>query len=191
MKFILVDTNTDLIREWNNAFKDVMDQHEITIVHGSIFTQPVNAIVSPGNSFGYMDGGLDYYITKLLGSDIQAKLQEHIKINTIGELLVGQAVLIETSHDTISHVVCAPTMRVPMPLGATSVNVYLAAKAIFSLMLNHRHLTVAIPGLGTGAGRVPVEMCAKQMRQALDDVMHSYYPPGWRLASIHHNSLMS
>jgi hypothetical protein len=48
--------------------------------------------------------------------------------------------------------------------------------------------TVTISGLGTGVGRVEYDVCAKQMRQAYDDVWLGLYQPlptWWQTQKTH------
>ncbi len=195
MKIILCDTNAELVDAWNEIFAHFRTEvgdgtHEVEIVHGSIFDQKADALVSPANSFGFMDGGLDYLISEMIGWDVQRKLQQYIKENTHGELLVGQAAVISTTSDKFKFVISAPTMRAPMILGANSVNVYLATKAVLFAMTNCKLSSVAIPGMGTGVGKVPVEVCAKQMWQACYDVLHCVtFPTSWREAQTRHQLL--
>ena len=83
-------------------------------------------------------------------------------------------------------------MRVPLLLTDT-VNVYLATRAIFLLLKNEPRInTVTISGLGTGVGRVPYNICAKQMRQAYDDVILGLYksPETWEETKSRHNNLL-
>ena len=167
LKIQLVDSNKEMCDAWNLAFKDCSN---ITIFNGDFFALPTDCVVSPANSFGFMNGGLDLAISDTLGWDVQGKLQQIIKEKYFGELLVGQAELIETSNKNIPYCISAPTMRVPLTL-SNSVNVYLAAKAIFQLLQSNPQIkTVTISGLGTGVGMVPFDICANQMKKAYDDI---------------------
>ena len=60
MHLNLIDTNSEIIDAWQKVFADVP---QITVRHGSIFDHPADALVSPANSFGYMNGGLDFAIS--------------------------------------------------------------------------------------------------------------------------------
>ena len=111
-------------------------------------------------------------------------MQARIKADHAGELLVGSATIVETEHESIPYLIAAPTMRVPMVLD-TSINPFLAARAVFALIRDgvfpsganagqpiHEHVqSVAIPGLGTGVGRVPPVQCSKQVRAAIEDIV--------------------
>lgn len=189
MKIIFVDKLKPLVDVWNIAFADLISAGNVQVIHGSIFDQKVDAIVSPANSFGFMDGGLDYHISANLGWDIQTNLQEYIKNNTHGELLVGQAVAISTTHNKIPFVISAPTMRVPTILGAQSINVYLATKAALHCMITNKLNSIAIPGMGTGVGKVPVGICASQMRRAYEDIFSGTFPKSWKDAQNRHQLL--
>lgn len=156
----------------------------VVIHHGSIFDVTCDAVVSPANSYGFMDGGIDRLYTDYFGHSLQTRLQQSIRAYHGGELLVGQAEMVPTEHPRIPYLIAAPTMRVPMTLGR-SINPYLAARAVFRLLLNDRFSTrataglpiaesvrrVAFPGLGTGAGGISSQVCARQVRSAIEDVV--------------------
>lgn len=194
----LIDVNPKMLDAWATYFtrKETQDNFNdyIKIIGGDFFSRTADAVVSPANSFGFMDGGLDLHISKKLGWGVQKKLQYKIQTEYNGELLVGQAIAIPTSHKDFKYCISAPTMRVPMILGRESVNVYLAAKAAFSCALNNPHInSVNISGLGTGVGRVPFDVCAKQMFAAYNEVILGvkYFPTTWFLAQQTHIGLYS
>ncbi len=190
MKIQLIDKNETLVKSWEYYFDGMKD---VELYHDSIFDIKTDCIVSPANSFGFMDGGLDLLITRKLGVETQYKIQKLIKDNYNGELLVGQALIVETNNNDIPYCISAPTMRVPMFL-KDSINVYLASKAIFTLIKDITYIdTVSISGLGTGVGQLPEGLCAKQMFQAYIEVMlNKYkYPTSWYDAQQKHVWLTS
>jgi O-acetyl-ADP-ribose deacetylase (regulator of RNase III) len=133
-----------------------------------------DAVVSPANSFGFMDGGLDYALSERFGWGLQQRLQQAIARRPLKELLVGEAMVLPTDDPDVPCLISAPTMRVPMHL-RQSVNAYLAMKAILAAALGHAGSPpirrVAIPGLGTGCGRLDVETAAWQMWTAYREVV--------------------
>src|SRR6187402_1128898 len=127
MKYILFDKNKEMTDAWNEFFHDSPD---VEIVLGDLNSIDCDTIVSPAISFGFMDGGIDYAISVRLGWDLQIKLQQVIQDLPEGELLVGNALIVETGDQTIPFLISAPTMRVPTNFNiATSINAYLAMKA--------------------------------------------------------------
>jgi O-acetyl-ADP-ribose deacetylase (regulator of RNase III) len=187
MKIILAETQKDLINEWKKFFKDIPS---VSVYHGSIFDNPCDAIVSPANSFGFMDGGLDLALSKYLGWHVQERLQTKIKTKHYGELLVGQAEIIETDNTNFPYLISAPTMRLPMVLTKT-VNPFLAMRAILLLitkgkfengnLISELVNSVVISGLGTGVGCVSATNCARQMRIAYGQVIlnETTFPHSW------------
>jgi O-acetyl-ADP-ribose deacetylase (regulator of RNase III) len=167
---------------------------------GSIFDVQCDALVSPANSFGFMDGGIDALYTDRFGWEVQARLQRRIASRHHGELLVGAAEIIETGHPPTPFLIAAPTMRVPMVLGSRTVNPYLATRAVL-LLVEHgsfsdgsriadRVCSIAFPGMGTGVGRVPAAVCARQMRKAIEELRSGFtFPDSWAEASERHQLL--
>jgi len=187
MNINLIDINPKLIEAWRKVFENI---ENVTIRNESIFNCPCDAIVSPANSFGYMNGGLDFSISKNLGWHIEKRLQLKIRNKFYGELLIGQATMVETDHADFPYLISAPTMRTPMTIVRTP-NIYLAMKAILTLVkyrkfedgtfIRDKVKNIAVPGLGTGIGQMPPIVCARQMRIAWEDVIHEKYKTkkGW------------
>ena len=198
MKLILSAVEKRLDAAWREACSDL----EFVSFHlGSILETGADAVVSPANSFGFMDGGIDAVYPNHFPGDIQMRVRRQIFDHHAGELLVGAADIVETGDDAIPFLIAAPTMRVPMVL-RDSVNAYLAARAVFLLVRDgtfksgphrgeaicDRVRTVAMPGLGTGVGRMAPDICARQVRAAIDDVLLPGYlmPQSWAEASERH-----
>jgi len=68
MQITLIDTNPSLGYAWQEYFSEAKD---VNIVDGDITTLTCDAIVSPANSFGFMDGGVDYAISERLGWNLE------------------------------------------------------------------------------------------------------------------------
>ena len=201
MKIILTAVEESLAKAWEKFCGDL---DFVEIYRGSILDIECDAVVSPANSFGFMDGGIDAVYLNYFASDIQAKVRKQIFEFHHGELIVGNADIVETDDTKIPFLIIAPTMRVPMIL-RDSVNPYLAARAVFILIKSGKFLagpyknqklskcikTVAFPGLGTGVGKVGFNTCANQMRRAIDDVILENFtmPKSWAEASEKHQLL--
>lgn len=140
MQLFLIDTNEKLIGAWQKVFEGV---EGITIIHDSIFNHPADALVSPANSFGFMNGGIDFSISKNLGWHIEKKLQKIIREKYFGELLIGQAEIIETDSVDFPYLISAPTMRTPMTILRTP-NIYLAMKAILILVKEKKQIIICL-----------------------------------------------
>lgn len=201
MKIILSAVETDLADAWRRFCGDL---DCVEIHQGSIFDLSCDAVVSPANSFGFMDGGIDMLFSHYFGWQVQERLQNLIATKHHGELLVGTAEIVETDNLQIPFLISAPTMRVPMIL-RDSVNPYLAARAVF-LLIQHGTFasgthqdeaikdfvqSVAFSGLGTGVGRVGPNTCAHQMRIAIEEFVlgKHEFPDSWADAQTRHQRL--
>ena len=135
-----------------------------------------DAVVSPANSFGFMDGGIDAVYTHPFGLALERRIQALLAAEHGGELPVGCAVIVESGSPEIPWCVSAPTMRVPEAVPDTA-NAYLAFRAALRAVLAHNAAgrrpirQVLCPGLATTTGRMPVGRCAAQMRAAWDNVL--------------------
>jgi O-acetyl-ADP-ribose deacetylase (regulator of RNase III) len=100
-------------------------------------------------------------------------LQKIIKELPEGELLVGQALVLETYDKIVPFLISAPTMRIPTNFNIdTSINAYLAMKAILiKAKADDRISSVTIPGLCTGVGRMQPTIAASQMFQAYKEII--------------------
>ncbi|MGJ4926491.1 macro domain-containing protein [Bradyrhizobium sp. HKCCYLS2038] len=172
----LRDISNEVVDAWRVAFGDVAGVH---ISHGSILEQSADAIVSPANSFGFMDGGIDLHYVRHFGWELQTTLRDVIAEHHYGELAVGQAIIVATGHPVPRFLVCAPTMRVPSRIDDTA-NVYLAFRAALIAVLAHNRTTptpissLLVPGMGTGIGAVRPEQAARQMRAAYDAIINGH-----------------
>jgi O-acetyl-ADP-ribose deacetylase (regulator of RNase III) len=180
--FELRDIDADVVMAWEKYFKGIAN---VRISHGDIFEGTADAIVSPANSFGYMDGGIDLVYLRRFGWELQTRLQAHLRDAHDGELPVGQATIVETFDTAIPYLVSAPTMRIPMNVSNT-INAYLAFRAaIRAVKLHNREAagatirTVLCPGLCTAVGRMPPDLCARQMAAAFEAcVLNQFAGPG-------------
>ena len=168
----------DFIAAWDHYFADIP---EVKPSQGDIFEFPADAIISPANCFGFMDGGIDRLYSEYLGWHVQDRLRTHLKDQYDGELPIGMAVLVETDHPEIPYLISAPTLRAPVNVSET-VNAFLAFRAAIRV-INRKNVqepgtikSVLCPGLGTGTGEMPVERCAKQMHAAYVNVMYEGDP---------------
>ena len=88
MKIILSAVEPELADAWQR-FCGEFDFVEVQ--RGSILQLSCDAVVSPANSFGFMDGGVDMLYSQYFGWKVQERLQNQILSRHHGELLVGAA----------------------------------------------------------------------------------------------------
>jgi O-acetyl-ADP-ribose deacetylase (regulator of RNase III) len=177
IKLILVAPNYNLFRAFQDRFAYLPNVEIVNCSFEQLNTY--DCLVSPANSFGMMDGGMDAAITKFFGISLMERVQDKILDDYLGEQSVGTSFIIDTGHPQHPFLAHTPTMRVPMQIVGTDIP-YIAMWAMLLAVEQHnRHhphkiATIACPGLGTGIGRVPPDEAARQMALAYD---HFIYPP--------------
>lgn len=181
LRLHLRDLSHSLVEAWRQEFAgldgvtisrgDIFSEREGQVSHKDPIDIRADAIISPANSFGFMDGGIDAVYTYQLGPQVQDRLRELLEKDWGGELPVGSAVLVPTGREEIPWCISAPTMRVPTDVSET-VNAYLAMRASLRCVLAHNKTaktpirSILTPGLGTAVGRMPAIRCARQMKDA-------------------------
>lgn len=178
----------DMRKAWANWFGDT----DVTVEGGDILQDPpTDAVVSPGNSFGVMSGGLDETIRDYFGRELQKRLRSAIRDEypRTHELPIGQALTVRTDGEHWPYLICAPTMRVPETVAETTV-AYQAMRATLFEARDHSPIeSVAIPAFGAGVGKMPVNRCAYQMREAYRVVRNDEKPEGLEEPRERHHRL--
>ncbi|WP_377267860.1 macro domain-containing protein [Peterkaempfera sp. SMS 1(5)a] len=166
LRVVLTDINTAVVEAWRAAFADTPG---IEIRKGSILDEDVDAWVSPTNSRGRMDGGVDAAVKRYLGAGIQLRVQRAIRSQFAGALPVGSAVCVPSGAVKPRFLISTPTMEASSQNVSETLNVALACAAAFQAI--HRQnekapgsiRSVALVGMGAQTGRVPARVCANLM----------------------------
>lgn len=172
MKFevVLADINEEVCVAWRQMIRHQM----VAVEYGDLLEVAADAYVSPANSQGIMDGGLDRQLRARFPG-VEARVLR--AIDELGGVLpVGRAVTVETQDADVPYLICVPTMALPGRISGSG-NAYAAMLAAlrevarFNFSNENGIGSVAIPGLGTGVGRLAPEEAASQMRDALEQFL--------------------
>jgi len=131
-----------------------------------------DVLISPANSFGEIQGGIDmqYYIN--FGRDkLQEKIYKEIQNKYNGEILVGEFCPIRLEESGKILLLC-PTMTVPMDVSQTR-NAYYFTRAFMKGLhilekagYNINKVLCPVPCVGVGG--MSAENAAKQIKAAID-----------------------
>lgn len=166
LQVVLTDINPEVVDAWRAAFADTPG---ITIRRGSILDEQVDAWVSPTNSRGRMDGGVDAAVKRHLGAGIQLRVQRAIRDRFGGSLPVGSAVCVPSGATNPKFLISTPTMEASSQNVSETLNVALACAAAFQAVHRQNQAapgsisSVALVGMGARTGRVPARVCANLM----------------------------
>jgi len=122
---------------------------DIVVQQGDLTKVKAEVIVNPANSFGVMGGGVAGVIKRLGGKQIEQEAMAQAPIP------VGAAVATTAGKLPFQYLIHAPTMERPaQPTDAEAVA--RATRAALECAERLQVTSIAIPGMGTGVGRVPV-----------------------------------
>ena len=140
------------------------------------------AFVSPGNSLGFMDGGIDFAYSRVMFPGCEQRLKT--KIRTLGKftnlgrpyLPVGSAIVVPSLEEN-SCLIAAPTMFLPHDVSKTR-NAYHAFSAALGAYRKYVTLnpdrkihTLVCPAMCCGYGRMAPEDSARQVAAAYADAL--------------------
>lgn len=173
-RVVLVSLDEALTRAWRTEFDEWAGGIDIRTASIESVLHEVDAVISAGNSYGEMSGGVDLALAKAL-PHVQQRVWQRITERHLGYQPVGTAEIVPTGEPGCRWLIYAPTMRIPMPL--SSGHEIAVHDAFWSALLavNHhnaqanagdRITSFACPGLGTGTGRVPPAQAAALMGAA-------------------------
>jgi len=132
----------------------------ITIVRGDITQSQAEAIVNPANSRLIMGGGVAGAIRRAGGPTIEKEALQRAPIG------IGDAIATNAGKLAPRYVIHAPTM--PLPTMSTDLeSVEKATSAALRVARNLGLSSIAVPGMGTGVGGVPVNDAAQTMVRAI------------------------
>ncbi len=139
----------------------------IIVEKGDLTKISCDAIVNPANSYGYMGGGVAGAIKRVGGIEIEKEAISKALID------VGKAIATTGGSLPSKYVIHAPTMKRPA-MRIDIENVRLATKASLETGIKLNIKSIAIPGMGTGVGGVPVEKAAEAITNLVKEYENKF-----------------
>ncbi len=165
MKITLFDINPKLCESWRFCFRDRQD---VTVTESRLEDLPAHdCLVTAGNSFGAMSGGIDLAVRNLTGVGVQDHIQmEIMRLFPYGMPVGDVLCAVDEQNEKFKRLIYAPTMRIPSR--ARPMDIAYVMMVVISSALKSGAESIAIPGLGTGCGGMLEPMAAKAMRAGYD-----------------------
>jgi O-acetyl-ADP-ribose deacetylase (regulator of RNase III) len=189
MRITLIDLHGSLTDAAHACGWDSIETKMFTDVR-DMSRLPGTAFVSPANSFGMMDGGIDFVYSRLMFPGLETVVRQAIAAHGcadenmgIPSLAIGKAIALVIPENTDIYMVIAPTMLLPQDVRGTH-NAYHAMYATLKAVHDVEKIThLVVPGLCTGCGMMDASVAVKQMQQAHIDFMEGR-PPTWTLEQV-------
>ncbi|KZP00930.1 macro domain-like protein, partial [Calocera viscosa TUFC12733] len=190
IQFTLLDRSTDLLDAWKAAFEKYLPTalgDTFTLLQSDIRKAgKFDCVVSPANSYGIMDGGIDLYIAAAISptdtTPVIRSVQKHLYANHRGYLSAGQCAIAPLPAELCGpsnvlgckYIAVLPTMRLPERIEWQRDIVYDCMWNLLLALEKHNGAavaehsgkeirTVVMSGLATGTGGISHQKCAEQM----------------------------
>lgn len=190
-KLVLLDVNNAFLDKARHVFKSTADVR-VHFHHGNVRDyQPREntAFVSPANSLGFMDGGIDAaYMMMFNGvqQSVRSSIRQLGMTTGLGRpyLPIGSALYV--SVDDTNVLISSPTMFLPHNVASTqnAYHAFMASLCMFEkARLTRPSLScIVCPAMCTGYGCMPAEQSVEQMHRAFEDFMHGKRPDQIKMA---------
>ena len=133
--------------------------------------------MSPANSLGFMDGGIDLALSRVVMPGIETTVKKAIKnygkLSRIDRMYlpIGSSIII--SYDEIKNLVVAPTMLLPQDINNTD-NVYWAVKScLYNVLVNKgeklNSVDIVLTSAGCGFGKLSAQTAYEQTMRAIKE----------------------
>jgi O-acetyl-ADP-ribose deacetylase (regulator of RNase III)/HPt (histidine-containing phosphotransfer) domain-containing protein len=183
LKLILLDSKNFLCRTFADYFEGLPN---VEIFNGTFAELAFfDCVVTAASSLNSATNNVDSAIFKFFGQDVEQLLQKRIQEEYLGDQPIGTSLIVETNHPLHPFIAHVPTLRMQMSMAGKD-HVYqglwstlLAIRQhnkIYSNCLHKQINIVAIPGLGTSPGCVPIDEVARQMSMAYQNFLFSLPP---------------
>ena len=163
MKVLIADHNKSTV----TSLEECDPSFDIEL--GNPLAFDIDAVVSPANTKGIMNGGYDAVLRRFFGVTIEYLVQQYLEKFNID---VGQAIAVKTGHPKVHWLIVTPTVSVTGEglSGHESVSyacAYNAVKVAYEKNVNYLGMT----GLGSGVGGLDRRISAKQQIKGIEDAL--------------------
>lgn len=150
-------------------------------------TAKITYYVSPANSLCFMDGGIDYALSRLVFPGIEALVKEQVRELGRETLLgrpylpIGSSIILDPQlTQQPGKVLCvAPTMLLPQNVSQTRNAYYATMAVLYNILVNHGanldDTDILLTSFCCGYGRMDEDESIRQMLQGIRDYV-TYKP---------------
>jgi O-acetyl-ADP-ribose deacetylase (regulator of RNase III) len=139
--------------------------------------------VSPANSLCFMDGGIDYALSRMVFPGVEQEVKRRVKFLNITNILgrnylpIGSSIIIE--RDNNKCLVISPTMLLPQNVSNTNNAYYCTMAALYNIVINNKediaNVEIIFTAFCCGYGKMEEEISIRQILKGINDFT-SYEP---------------
>lgn len=139
--------------------------------------------VSPANSLCFMDGGIDYALSRIIFPNIEAEVKNTVRLLGITSIVgkpylpIGSSIIIH--KDNNKSLVISPTMLLPQNVSQTKNAYYATIAVLYNILINNKedinNIDIIFTSFCCGYGKMDEDESIKQILEGLNDYI--YYKP--------------
>lgn len=132
--------------------------------------------VSPANCFCFMDGGIDYALSRIVFPNIEQEVKEIVKALDIKTLLgrhylpIGSSIIIDKGMKSL---VVSPTMLLPQNVSSTSNAFYATMAVLYNILINNKEdindVDIIFTSLCCGYGKMDEDVAVYQIVKGINE----------------------
>ena len=150
------------------VFKDY--EPDFQLEFGNPMAYDVDAVVSPANTLGIMNGGFDASIRRVLGT--WAEVNARKAIDERGGIKIGEAIVVSTYHKKITKLIVAPTISHRGEMGGETSFIYDVAFSAVTVAKEAGIKKLGMTSLGTGARGLNIYETAVHQIEGIHDALY-------------------
>ena len=160
-----------LVADHNPKNIQVIVDYDCTFDHevGNPLAFEIDAVVSPANTAGIMNGGFDAVLRNFFGTTLEYRVRMSLKELPLS---VGEARAIQTAHNKIKWLIVAPTVSIAAD--GLSGHASVAYAAAYNAVIEANRVgakSLGMTGLGTGAGGLNHHEAMIQQCDGIEDAL--------------------
>ncbi len=135
--------------------------------------------VSPANSLCFMDGGIDYALSRIIFPNIEMEVKNIVKqlniISIVGKpyLPIGSSIILNKGDKSL---VISPTMLLPQNVSNTKNAYYATIAVLYNIFINAKEdiedIDIIFTSFCCGYGKMEEEVSIQQIIDGLKDYIH-------------------
>ena len=135
--------------------------------------------VSPANSLCFMDGGIDYALSRIIFPDIEKEVKNIVKTIGITSIIgkpylpIGSSIIVNKGNKSL---VISPTMLLPQNVSNTKNAYYATMAVLYNILINKKEniedIDIIFTAFCCGYGKMDEDVSIQQIIDGIKDYVH-------------------
>jgi len=141
--------------------------------------------VSPANSLCFMDGGIDYALSRIIFPNIEPEVKRIVKqlgrVSIVGKpyLPIGSSIIVDNHNHNNRSLVMSPTMLLPQNVSKTRNAYYATMAVLYNVLINRKEcledVDIIMTSFCCGYGKMEEDVSIQQILEGIRD--YANYEP--------------